>query len=333
MLKVTFFQRRPREGFDFSVESFFEEIRSQLSNQVEAKIETCSFYNNGWITKLFNILEATFRQSKSVNHITGEVHFLNLFMRKDTVLLTILDCRFMERKQSWQKALMRWLYLALPTKRAQYLVAISESTKQDILKYTNCHSDKIKVIPVAINKTYQPHYQLFNTKKPTILHIGTGENKNLLRLIEALTNVPCHLSIIGKLNKKQKAHLDQYQIEYSNLYNISQKEMLNQYQKCHLLAFVSTFEGFGMPIIEANNVERPVLTSNISSMPEVANDAALLVDPYDVADIRRGILKIIHDAELREKLIVAGRKNKLRFKTATIAQQYLELYQKVVTRN
>jgi len=333
LIKVTFFQRRPRKGFNFSLESIFEDVRHQLISQIDAKVEFCSRYNDGILTKIFNIFEATFRQSKMVNHITGEIHFLNLFMRKKTVLLTILDCRFMDRKEGWSKTLMRWLYLVLPIKKAKYITAISESTKQDILKYTNCPKGKIKVIPVAIDKIYQPYPQEFNKKKPTILHIGTGENKNLLRLIEALANIPCHLSIIGRLNETQKVHLEHYNIEYSNAYNISQAEMLQKYQRCDLLVFVSTFEGFGMPIIEANSVERVVLTSNISSMPEVAGNAALLVNPYDIGDIREGILRLVKDVGLRQHLIDAGRKNKLRFQSKAIAQQYLSLYQRIADAN
>jgi glycosyltransferase involved in cell wall biosynthesis len=332
MFKVTFFQRRPRPGFNFSFEAIFDQVRAQLSDKIAAEVKICSYFNDGWWTKILNIIEAALRQSKTVNHITGEVHFLNLLMRKKTVLLTIHDCRFMERKKGLQQLFVKWLYLDMPVRKARYVTTVSENTKQDILKYTSCRPEKIKVVPVAVDKMYQAFPKPFNAEKPVILQVGTGENKNLLRLIEAVASIPCHLSIVGKLSDQQKAALEQHNLEYSNAYNLSAEEILARYQHCDLLAFVSTFEGFGMPIIEANSVERVVLTSNISSMPEVAGEAALLVDPFDVTAIRKGILTIIQDASLRRRLIEAGRKNRLRFQPQAIARQYFELYKKLANK-
>ena len=333
MLKVTFFQRRPRPGFNFSLEAIFDDVRAQLKDKIVADLKHSSYYNDGLWTKVLNIVEAAFRQSKIVNHITGGVHFINILMRKKTVLLTVLDCRFMERKQGLQKAFMKWLYLDMPIKKAKYITTISESTKQDILKYTHCRAEKIKVVPVAVDKMYQPLSKSFNADKPVILQVGTGENKNLFRLIEALSTIPCHLSIVGKLNNQHKAALEEHHIEYSNAYNLSSAEILAQYQACDMVAFVSTFEGFGMPIIEGNSVERVIITSNISSMPEVAGDSALLVDPFDVEAIRSGVLRLIQEVNLRQQLIEAGRKNKLRFQSKAIANLYYDLYQKIANNS
>jgi glycosyltransferase involved in cell wall biosynthesis len=104
---------------------------------------------------------------------------------------------------------------------------------------------------------------------------------------------------------------------------------LAQYQQCDILSLVSTLEGFGMPIVEANAVGRVVITSNTTSMPEIANDAAVLVNPFDVTNIREGFLKIIQNPSLREDLINKGLKNHLRFQPKQLAEQYAKKYQKI----
>ena len=96
------------------------------------------------------------KENTQYAHITGEVHFLNLFMRKKNVLLTIHDCRFMERKKGFAKSIMAWLYLKAPVKRSSYITAISENTKKDIIRYTACAAEKIQVIPDSINPIFKP---------------------------------------------------------------------------------------------------------------------------------------------------------------------------------
>ncbi len=332
-LDVTFFQRRPREGFSFSLEAIFNDVRKRLREKINATIKICGQYNDGFFTKLYNIVEARFRQSNSVNHITGEVHFLNLLMKTRTVILTVLDCGMVHRKRGLAKWFITSLYLTWPVRKARYVTAISEITKLEIITYTHCHPAKIVVIPVAISDIYQPSPKAFNEAKPTILHIGTGYNKNLFRLIEALNGVSCHLTIVGKLEREHLHALSANQIDFSNEYNISNERLLEKYIECDILSFVSTFEGFGMPIVEANAVERVVITSNVSSMPEVANDAAYLVNPFDATDIRNGIVTLITNSGYRKQLIDNGRKNKERFHADRIADSYFELYKKVANED
>jgi len=100
-----------------------------------------------------------------------------------------------------------------------------------------------------------------------------------------------------------------------------------------MLAFVSTYEGFGMPIVEANKIGRPVITANVSSMPEIAGEAALLVDPLNATSIKAGILKIIENDAYREKLIENGLINAGRFDGNHLAQKYFKLYEKVLSEN
>jgi glycosyltransferase involved in cell wall biosynthesis len=329
-ISVGFFQRRPRPGFSFSIEAIFEDVRDKLAAQIKSLVFISPYFNDGYFSKFRNIQAAARLQHKcQVNHITGEVHFLNLLMRKNKVLLTIHDCGMMYRKSGLAKIIVQWLYLKFPVSKSRIITTVSEATKRTIIGYTNCNPNKIHVIPVAVNQVFQPHQKAFHKARPVILHIGTGYNKNLERLIEALNGISCELVIVGKLSEEQSVLLQKHGTTYTNHYNVSTETIYQLYRECDLVAFVSTFEGFGMPIVEANVVERAVVTGNVSSMPEVASDAACFVDPFDVNSIREGILKVIRDDAFREELIVNGRKNKLRFEAGKIARQYYELYKEI----
>jgi glycosyltransferase involved in cell wall biosynthesis len=250
-------------------------------------------------------------------------------MPKKKVLLTIHDCRFMQRKKGIEKKIMGWLYLKAPVKNSAYITTVSEATKQEVITYTGCDPEKITVIPVNVSPVFKPAPKAFNKGCPVILQIGAAENKNILRLIDAIKNIHCKLVIVGELKKKQHEKLQVSGINYCVRRNLSTEELYKEYIDSDIVSFVSTFEGFGMPIAEANCVERVVITSNISSMPEVAGDAACLVNPCDVEDIRRGFLKIIRDDVYRQQIILNGRKNKLRFDGAVIAEAYYALYKEM----
>ncbi|HYC29383.1 MAG TPA: glycosyltransferase, partial [Chitinophagaceae bacterium] len=119
-------------------------------------------------------------------------------------------------------------------------------------------------------------------------------------------------------------------IEFDYRSGLSDEEMVQAYVQADIIAFASTYEGFGMPILEGQATGRPVITSNISSMPEVAGNAACLVDPFDVTAIRAAFDKVITDDAYREKLIMDGLENVKRFSPQLIADKYLQLYKQMV---
>jgi glycosyltransferase involved in cell wall biosynthesis len=135
---------------------------------------------------------------------------------------------------------------------------------------------------------------------------------------------------VGKISDATKHLLQENNIQAECIERrLTDQEILEQYQQCDILSLVSTLEGFGMPIVEANAVGRVVITSNTTSMPEIATDAAVLVNPFDVVNIREGFLKIIQNPSLREELINNGLKNHLRFQPKQLAEQYTQIYQKI----
>src|SRR5690606_26142965 len=140
-----------------------------------------------------------------------------------------------------------------------------------ILRYIK--TNKLQVIHNPLNPNYQYTPKTFDIHKPTILHIGTGWNKNLSRTITALQGIPCHLRILGKVNNEILSQLVQAKIEYSNVYNLTDNEVRQEYVACDIVSFPSMYEGFGMPIIEGQAIGRVVLTSRIEPLIEVSGDA------------------------------------------------------------
>ena len=327
-MKVVHFHRRRRPAGNYSIEGFYANVRNELKDKINIEYVELPFYSNGVFRRLFNSMYAAFKQG-DVNHVTGDVNYLNMFFNKNKTIITILDCGLLDSTNGLAHKIYKYFWFTLPVKKAKYIVAISEATKTEILKYVDCNPDKIKVIHVSVSPLFHRVDKEFNKEKPVILHIGTTPNKNLPGLIKAVKGISCKLVIIGELNENNLKKLNEYKIEYESFVNLSEEGLFEKYKNCDLLFFASTYEGFGMPIVEANIVGRPVITSNLYSMPEVAGDSALLVDPFNIEEIRNGIKKIINDDKLREDLIRKGFKNAERFTLEKMAADYLILYQQV----
>jgi glycosyltransferase involved in cell wall biosynthesis len=245
-------------------------------------------------------------------------------------LLTVHDCGVLKGLGGFKFHLMKWLWFTLPARHAGWITVNSEATKRDLLSYIRYDAERIKVIHICVGAQFTAFPKSFNSTKPVILQIGTAENKNLKRIIPALQGIPCQYIIIGKLDISVKGLLAKHAIEYQSIERaLSEDELLHQYQSCDILSFVSTLEGFGMPIIEANGVGRVVVTGNTSSMPEIAGNAAHLVDPLDISAIREGFLKVINDTGYRNQLIENGFRNVKRFDKKRIAEAYFGLYRRI----
>jgi len=194
-------------------------------------------------------------------------------------------------------------------------------------------ASKVRVIPNCVSPHIHTTQKQFNIANPVILQIGTKENKNLPRLIQALQGIKCTINIVGNLNVLQMKLLHDYNISFNNYMNLAYEQIVRLYQECDIVTLISTYEGFGLPIIEANATGRVVIAANIASIPEVAGNAALLVDPYNVAEIRDGILSLISNENLRNNLIYNGLENIKRFQPITIAAQYENLYRTIISES
>ena len=274
-------------------------------------------------------MRAAARRQGEVNHVLGDVHYLTLGLNPRRTALTIHDCASLERLRGLKRIVFKWFWFDVPIRRAAIVTTVSEATKREIVKYTGGDPERIRVIHNCVCGDCRPSSRPFNEAHPTILQVGTGYNKNVERVVRALDGIPCSLNIIGKLSKEQEVLLMQHRIRFTNLPRASDVEMMAAYHDCDLVLFASTYEGFGLPIVEANAIGRPVITSDRLSMPEVAGDAALLVNPLDVGEIRASVLRIIADPVLRSRLVAAGFENVKRFQPAAVASKYACLYREL----
>jgi glycosyltransferase involved in cell wall biosynthesis len=328
-LQVCYLQRRTRPTGNFSLELVFADVRKRLANQIAATLHVSPCHSNGVLRRLWIMLDAWWHQG-AINHVTGDINFAAIPLNRNRTVLTILDCGDLSRQYGFRRTLLKLFWFDLPVRRARTITTISEASRNEIVKLTGCKTENVVVIPVAISDQFRYCPKAISTSRPRILQVGTAPNKNVNRLVQALDGIDCTLVILGTIDNELQASLERHSIEFENRVSIPLEEVVREYEAADIIAFASTFEGFGMPIVEAQTVGRPVVTSNCSSMPEVAGDAACLVDPFDVQSIRAGLQRVINDTGYRDNLVRKGIANAARFQPDQIAEQYLRVYQRLV---
>jgi glycosyltransferase involved in cell wall biosynthesis len=242
---------------------------------------------------------------------------------------------------------------------AQHVVAVSESTKEDLINIFNLPESKISVVYNALDErsahthTAEERRQVlerYQLKDPFILYSGRiRPHKNLHRLIEAFGVLKMEISddpryqnlkliIIGdEISKHQYLRLTVVRSGVQNdvrFFGFVPHPILRVfYQSAVLFAFPSLYEGFGLPPLEAMANQTPVVASNTSSMPEVVQDAAVLVNPENVFDIARGMKLVLTDDELRMRLINRGLEQVAKFSWRVAAEKVVETYSRLVAED
>ena len=337
-MKITFFQRNVSDGY--SLENVTQNLVKHLPKEVSSKIFVASVVNQG----LYNHLIAGFqavKQQGSINHITGHIHSLAFFLNPKRTIITMADCeRLMLSDWSGIKRFIyKILYFKWPARYCRMITTMSEESKKNLIKYGDVYPEKIRVIPIGVDQKFKPlnlsedekKEFLSNPKrKKTVLHIGIlSRYKNLERLLEALIGQNIKLIRVGALDNGHRMLLKKYGIDYQQFENVSIDVLIRIYNAVDCLVLPSLVEGFGLPVVEAQACGCPVVTSNLSSLPEVAGSGAIFVDPYSAESIRDGIHEVLNNDELRMKLTEEGFKNIHRFEWPKIAKRYYALYQEM----
>ncbi|WP_116126100.1 glycosyltransferase family 4 protein [Lewinella sp. IMCC34183] len=333
-MRLRLFYRKPYPTA-FSIERLFDQLAATFAEKgVEVERLVLPHYNNTLTNVRANSewagtqVQRTPGNPPAVNHITGDVTSIVGALPYPTVI-TIHDCNPLLRYPKWHPRywFYRWMIYERPARRAAAVTVISEKTRQEVLALTSIPADKLHVIPNFLDPAFEFVQKPFDDERPTILQIGVKPNKNISGLAEALRGLACRLEIIGEPSAADLEILRSHHIDFHYASGLSDEEVRQRYRSCDLLAFVSTYEGFGLPILEAQATGRPVVTSDLSPHREVAGPGgARLVDPYDPAAIRAGILDILQDEALRTNLIERGRANAADYHIGSVADRYLALY-------
>ena len=313
----------------FSIEKIFNALAERFSDQWQVKKISVPNHTSS-VSNILSNLRFTRAQKADVYHVTGDVHYLVLALPKKKTILTIHDCVFLYQYSGLKKWFFLHLFLKWPVKRCTIITTISEQSKKDIVQFSGCKPSRVRVINNPVPEAIYYKERPFNVEEPVVLFLGSTPNKNLDRCIEALAGIRCSLVIVGIIPDDSVRKLQEHGIKYSNTHKLSEQALADQYYNSDVLLFPTLFEGFGLPIVEAQRAGRPVVTSNLSPMKEVAAGGACLVDPYDVASIRKGLLKVMEEKEYRQNLVVQGFENVKRFEPGYIAMQYENLYKEII---
>lgn len=323
-MEVVVFLRKKIEG-----QNSIEELAySLLEGNKNIRLERFPEYSGSLIGLIKNIIFAILHAG-DVNHLMSPGESYVLPFLKGKTIVTWHDLRTALQSRTRLKRFLRFdVLMKSPMIFVDKIIAISKTTEQEILSVYPRGKDKILVIPNSYNPKFKHvSKSIVEIKRPVILHIGTGGRKNLERVIQALDGISCDLYIVGRLDKIQLELLERYRISYKQEMDVPMDRIVQLYQLCDIVSFPSLYEGFGMPIIEAQATGRPVISSRRGAIPEVARDSVCYVDPDDVMSIREGFLKVINDLSYRKRLIELGLKNAERYSSEQMNKAYMKLYQ------
>lgn len=269
----------------------------------------------------------------SYETVTNNQFDLNLFFTyrlpkllfKKPVISTIHDiillksnCEAISKVREHENILMRSINVS------EHILTVSESSKKDLIDYFGIKPDKISIVHNGINfdhlsepiSTYEKAYikDKYTLPDKFILNFGAYRvHKNIERLLEAYALLPEIIRkeyklVLTRSNEILNKLICNLKIENNVLITgfVDEDDKKALYQMADIVYYASLYEGFGVPIIEAQACQTPVLTSNVSSMPEASGGAAFLVNPYSVDEIRDGLLTLISDSKLRNEITLKG---------------------------
>lgn len=256
------------------------------------------------------------------------------------------------RQRSWFRHMVYRYVIRKSCENAERIIAISEGTKADIVKHLGISPDKIDVIYAAPAKRYRPIEDAkfvemirskHNISRPFFLYVGQWRaHKNVVRMIRAFAlvrrryNLDYQLVLVGKVDELAPEVLDT--IRKLNLQSdvvttgyVADDELPYFYTAAEAFVFPSLYEGFGIPPLEAMAAGTPVVSSNVSVMPEVLGDAAHYFDPTNVEEMAAAMHKVATNFTLKKQLVERGFAQARKYSFTKMAKEVLKVYQKILS--
>jgi glycosyltransferase involved in cell wall biosynthesis len=279
--------------------------------------------------------------------LTGELPFV-INARTRTVV-TIHDLIFL-RYPEYYKPFDRWIYTRkyqAACDHADLVIVISEQTKQDVMEFFGTDEKKIRLVYQGCDAQFyrtatdiekQNVRALYRLPQTYVLYVGTIESrKNLVTAVKALSLLPddVHLVAVGRdmsYLAKVKEEITARQLTHRVLFlhTVAFNHLPAIYQQAQVFCLPSLFEGFGIPILEALNSKVPVVTSNVSSLPEAGGYGQLYVSPTDEHEIADAIGRVLTDEALRQSVVAAGTEHASRFREESIAKNIWHVYKELI---
>lgn len=317
----------------FALPPSCREIRPQLKN---------NFYRNLWRQRLLS--KDAKREGVEIFHGLSAELPQGLKKRNIKTIVTVHDLIFM-RYPKLYKRIDRNIYrqkLKAACKRAHRIVAISEQTKRDIIEYLKIDAERISIIPPGIDPIYwqsqQSQYarviQQYQLPARYALFVGTLEpRKNPVLLAQQCLILGIPLVLVGRktpywlgfyngLSANEKAKIFTPRVS-------SNADLAALYQMADLMAYPSVFEGFGLPVLEAQASKTPVLTANLSSLPEAAGPGSVLVDPREPEQLREGLQGLWEKPPHLAKAVAENYGHALNYSDKILAQLWHKTYQQL----